>query len=954
MSAPAADAAPEEPEAPRAALAPSPSPANVSDPFDALSTWRYAKHMLEQEKQRASDNCDALVDHPIQEMDARLAVLDAAVRRRRARDEAERIARAEAERSAEAARQEMLNLIEQPMQSLILHELALDIELLLIFARFAIYSLSDLSKLDRARFLESTGLTGFQHEATQEPMEQVLLQVVIAARRTLALAAISQINLTPDGGAVSDRRKADGSDDLIRDRGRVMLRKALGAATQQWCHYLAVADPALGDRLAADADLAPTWKETASWALWMLRRRLVHRPVTDAPHARSARTVIGTCLKHAKDYIFYVLYPGMASLTRGERRLYWTRVEQSFAMLFTNKSRFHWKEAAAYDARAAALRSGKSRDEQDAAASQAVHVIAEVLHQKPSRAVSPTGSSTTTLAIEDRRVGVRDLLSERQKERQKRRELEQQRIMQAKAKAADMQLHSRAKRPAASPRLTGLAAKMGVRARHPVDVIEVEEGDDPERAREHAEAERRGGFVRVIAAPIPVTAEPETPESDDGSASSDESDSDETDSSGTSPATSSFFRWPAILGGHTSPKRTDNSEEDAGSTLDMPRPSAQREAPVREESDSDDDGGGSVMVQVVARVSQPQQRSRVSPHRLVSPSTQRSSASTHRSWRRQQSSRCSRDSSTAAGSAPVSPQPSLLSQASTPPASEETVASISDDAVAPSAEDVSELELPGPESDLIPVLEDVPESREPPQLVTARTIAAQVTRTKLRNGYLVSREEMWQLEEEEIREESAAAVDVAYDKMQDGHLLTKEEMDWLLEEIGEPERAAEAEGTPAEDVKKEGGGEPLAAGPNTPTDAAASSRTPSATRQARAPAAAAVKSHKVDRTRAVAKPAEQTAEATKQETHRKRVPPARAKPVSAAAASPAGATTLTQSAKAAPVPPASKAKQASSSSAANGDDIAARLRAAARTKVTTAPLQWRRHAVAVKRGPGSR
>lgn len=348
-------------------------------------------------------------------------------------------------------------------------------------------------------------------------MERVLARAVLAGRRAHTLTTVLNLHLPAEClPEVPDR--VDGSslkrDDIAkREAARVMMRKQLVACAEQWCHYLVVAEPALSERLhmsRADDARMPTWKETAAFALWMLRKRAFDLRPSEVWKTKSA---VELCLKHVKDHIFLALYPAIARLTRGERRLYWTRVEQSFAMLFTNKGRERWKDAAETNARARALRSSKGRGGQ-----AAVQVIATVLHQdptvrtlSPAREVSPARSSPTSDLEEymgQRRLGLVDYLTVEQKMKRDQQRLEQRRAEKEKAAAAERMIRH-ANKSKHSEELTGLAAKLAAAREADADdedvlSIDVEEGDEPMRAKEHLEAEERGGFVKVIATPVPV------------------------------------------------------------------------------------------------------------------------------------------------------------------------------------------------------------------------------------------------------------------------------------------------------------------------------------------------------------------------------------------------------------------------------------------------------------------
>ena len=75
----------------------------------------------------------------------------------------------------------------------------------------------------------------------------------------------------------------------------------------------------------------------------------------------------------------------MAQLSGGEWRLYWQRVAKSFASLFSDSRRASWADAAAAEARAAAIRLGKGTPRQQAAATQAIKFVTSALRPQLPR-----------------------------------------------------------------------------------------------------------------------------------------------------------------------------------------------------------------------------------------------------------------------------------------------------------------------------------------------------------------------------------------------------------------------------------------------------------------------------------------------------------------------------------------------------------------------------------------
>ena len=211
----------------------------------------------------------------------------------------------------------------------------------------------------------------------------------------------------------SDRSDADAKESPTHHAAREPvvkpplgpLRKALIAVVDRWYDYLST-QTALGELLAragtetlprGDDDGTcfggPTWKHTVSWALWMLTvPRVGSSSASDSSSAstidglvRMGRRSIEHHLKLAQDHVWKALYPGLQKLSVAEWRVYWQRVATSFTGFFSSKGTDRWKEAAALDARAAAVRAGKSLAEQNAAALQAERLVMAMLKvpQKP-------------------------------------------------------------------------------------------------------------------------------------------------------------------------------------------------------------------------------------------------------------------------------------------------------------------------------------------------------------------------------------------------------------------------------------------------------------------------------------------------------------------------------------------------------------------------------------------
>ena len=136
----------------------------------------------------------------------------------------------------------------------------------------------------------------------------------------------------------------------------------------------------------------PTWKDTVSWALWMLTRG-------------SSRRQIEKYLKLIQEHVWKCLYPALEQLGGAEWRVYWQRVNFNFEGFFSNRGTDKWKQVAAADARAKAIREGKDSAAQDAAAAQAERLVGAML-QPPARRRGPQRASTESKSPGKRLVNV--------------------------------------------------------------------------------------------------------------------------------------------------------------------------------------------------------------------------------------------------------------------------------------------------------------------------------------------------------------------------------------------------------------------------------------------------------------------------------------------------------------------------------------------------------------------
>lgn len=424
----------------------------LSDPYDAFTTWKSAKHAHEE---RLKDVTGTHILSSTSSLEQTLAIKEKrAARHRREIQELERIERQREQRERDAAeerkrmgRKPLLAMHEKSLMH-VFERLRTPEEVMLPLARSNICSLQALAFLDHRKFAEDCGLS---RVASLGSLERALALAVREARRTISVAIIDSLTLLPDrewdegqrrvaAAMIAEAERRDFSENsetgeedlqdldddvevrqrqkrreerrkLRRERQRLRreraaqiprgpYRRALIRSVTQWHDFLET-EPGLGDRLATrfgEDGPVPTWKETSAWTLWMLRSQLTPGTSGHSPRSRRTKSTIDQCLKHAKNQLWFALFPALNKMPTGEWRLYWMRVEQSFALFFTQNSRMRWKEAAASDARTAALKLGKSREAQDAAATRAVNVVRSIMDDRdltPPKSLSPRRTSTS-------------------------------------------------------------------------------------------------------------------------------------------------------------------------------------------------------------------------------------------------------------------------------------------------------------------------------------------------------------------------------------------------------------------------------------------------------------------------------------------------------------------------------------------------------------------------------
>lgn len=358
--------------------------------------------------------------------------------------ERERQMREEMARRDANERQKMLDSIERPLMGL-LEKLELAEDLALPLAKRDIFTLEDLLAMPRSQLAQSLSMEAVQAldrvvvaARRSVALEKIAVLVLpedeewekAAAQRDADLQAEQaeaarkeRIGNYAQSGYYGKRNK--NADEEGAEAGAPSaappveakphstagpLRKALVEVVDRWYDYLGTV-PALGEILArANAGCAspedpdasddviisrgptasehkgpvapelfadgPTWKHTCAWSLWML---------TSKQSAPMNRRGIETHLKLAQEHVWKALYPKMQALSKAEWRMYWQRVKRHFEASFSEKGAGHWKLAAAADARAEAIRSGKNEVEQAAAAAKAERLVVAMLKSGPQK-----------------------------------------------------------------------------------------------------------------------------------------------------------------------------------------------------------------------------------------------------------------------------------------------------------------------------------------------------------------------------------------------------------------------------------------------------------------------------------------------------------------------------------------------------------------------------------------
>ena len=415
---------------------------------------------------------------------------DEEVKERERLEREEKLRRDEEKKNEYMERQKLLNLLEPPVVSL-LERLGARDELSLPLAQHDVHSLKALRGCDHvelARALAAEDGIGDQEGETRgdkiRRKVQLLSRAVDMARRDIAIAAINALVLPDDvvfqkaalaklheeqGEALNagksfyqqkDKNQMREEDiPLLRDNDGA-LRKALLKVTEHWQDYLA-SQPAFATRLAAD-ESAPTWKDTVAWALWMLTK-----PFASVHATWMSKDQIHQCLNHAREHVWFALYPQLRNQRPGEWRLYWVRVESNFAAFYSDKGRNRWMQAASYTARAEAVREGKSSDEQEAAAMQAAQKVMGILQQPLASAASTASWKQIPELPPDLQAPVRARSPQRQRkgpppEARGRLRMQTSNQMQRRAKSARDSSPSGSARRDKAEKVSPLHLRMGL------------------------------------------------------------------------------------------------------------------------------------------------------------------------------------------------------------------------------------------------------------------------------------------------------------------------------------------------------------------------------------------------------------------------------------------------------------------------------------------------------------
>lgn len=359
----------------------------------------------------------------------------------RRRRERERVRAEEDQRRESNDRQKLLESLERPLTDL-LDKMSLRDELALTLARSGILSLHRLLAMPRTKLAECLGIkdmgaidrvvvsanrsvaleriSALQLPEDEEWEKEAAAKREAEEREAEEVARQAEMGHYAHAGYYASRgRKQDDANKegdaaqagpaisrtvAAEDKAPVgPLRKTLLVVVDKWFDYLGTS-PTLSDELAraargerkADEFGGPTWRHTLAWALWMLTTKIPGTAEHDRLGSLSSvassstgslddstaimgRRVIEQFLRLAHEHVWQALYPDLQRIGGAEWRMYWQRVRTSFNAFFSNKGADRWKEAAAADARTAALRAGKSLAEQREAAMQAERLVHAML-----------------------------------------------------------------------------------------------------------------------------------------------------------------------------------------------------------------------------------------------------------------------------------------------------------------------------------------------------------------------------------------------------------------------------------------------------------------------------------------------------------------------------------------------------------------------------------------------
>jgi hypothetical protein len=231
-------------------------------------------------------------------------------------------------------KQTLLSSLQYPLIQ-VLEDLGVKDELSIALAVGGVATLDSLRHLDQVTLANTLGLDDIARQTGRDDLEEVLESAILAARRDFAMRSVAELKLPDDdifehvevetdtvqapfseklstfsdfmpasvaanAIARSQEKGIEGSENIRVKDGP--LRKQLKEVAGCWHDYLAT-EPALGSTLAAQDSAFPSWKETASWATWMLTSRSMGEK-HGSENGWMSRTAIETNLRLAKEHVW--------------------------------------------------------------------------------------------------------------------------------------------------------------------------------------------------------------------------------------------------------------------------------------------------------------------------------------------------------------------------------------------------------------------------------------------------------------------------------------------------------------------------------------------------------------------------------------------------------------------------------------------------------------------------